>query len=193
MVLPKKNKYTFDEYLDFERQSSIKHEFINGKIVEMAGGTGNHGIIAANMVAELKFSLKEKEKQYFVLGSDLKIRIEAVNEARYLDALVICEKLEYYDNRKDVILNPLLIVEVLSPGTQKYDRSTKFDEYKTISSFKEYVLISQKMPYVSTYYREEEDLWRIKTTMNKQASVYLRSIDVEISLDDIYDGVQFED
>lgn len=132
MIHTKKHKYTFEEYLDFERQTSEKHEFINGNI-------------------------------------------------------------EYYDNRKDVILNPLLIVAVLSPGTEKYDRGTKFDEYKTIPSFKEYVLISQKMPYVSTYFKEDTELWRIKTTMNKEATVYLRSIDLEISLKDIYDGLQFED
>jgi Uma2 family endonuclease len=193
MITAKKKRFTFQEYLDFERASSEKHEFIDGKILKMAGGTGNHGIIAANIVAELKFALKQKDKKYFVLGSDLKIRIEAINQARYPDALVICEELEYYDNRKDVILNPLLIVEVLSPGTQKYDRGAKFDEYKTIPSFIEYVLVSQKMPYVSTYFREEEDLWRIKTTMNKKASVYLKSIEAELNLEDIYDGVNFED
>ena len=80
------------------------------------------------------------------MGSDIKIAIEAFTHFRYPDAVVICEKIEYYGNRKDVIVNPLLIVEVLSSGTESIDRGVKFDDYKTLSSFKEYVLVSQQSP-----------------------------------------------
>ena len=181
--------YAVEEYLQLEECAEDKHEYLNGKIDKMPGATGIHNIIVANVITALNIALKKREKKYIVIGSDMKIRIEAFNHIRYPDAVVVCEKLEYYGNRQDVIVNPLLIVEVLSDSTAEFDRGIKFEEYKTLSSFREYVLISQRMTYVTTYFREEDELWRIHNTTNPQDIVDLRSLECRLALQDIYEHI----
>jgi Uma2 family endonuclease len=184
-------KYTLSDYFELEEAAEEKHEFLNGKIVDMPGGTGPHNLISANMITALKIALKPKQSTFLVMGSDMKIVIEAFNRVRYPDAVVVSEYLDYYGGRQDVITNPLLIVEVLSDGTEKVDRGPKFEEYKTLPSFKEYVLISQQLPYITTYFREEDDLWRIRSISDLGGSVFLRSLDCTLSLSDIYEHIDF--
>ena len=194
MTVPVPNRvFSISDYLAFEEQSERKHEFLDGRIVPMPGATGIHNLITVNITTALKIALRKLERKYLVMGSDMKIQIEAFNHFRYPDAVVVCEKLEYYRDRKDVIVNPLLIVEVLSEGTEKQDLGVKFDEYKTIPSFQEYLLVSQKRPYVSVYQREEQDLWRIKTILDPQAEIQLRSIGCTLSVTDIYEDISFEE
>ena len=191
VVVTSESLYTPEEYLYREERSKSKHEYVNGKIIPMPGASVPHNLITVNVITALKSFLKKGEKKYFVMGSDIKIGIQAFTHFRYPDAVVVCEEIKYYGSRTDVIINPLLIVEVLSTGTESVDRGVKFDDYKTLSSFKEYVLISQEKPYVSTYFREEEDLWRTKVVEDLEASVNLRSIGCEIALTDIYDQIEF--
>ncbi|MDX1941310.1 MAG: Uma2 family endonuclease [Saprospiraceae bacterium] len=184
--------YTHDEYLALEERAEGKHEFVNGKIIEMSGASAPHNLIAMSIGSALKVALRGREKKHFVMGSDMKIRIEAINQTRYPDALVICDKLEFYKKRTDVITNPLLIVEVLSRSTEDFDRTLKFEEYKFLPSFKEYVLIHQDRPFVTTYFREEEELWRVHTTMGTTENIYFKSIDCQLNMADIYEDIVFE-
>ncbi|MEM9888410.1 MAG: Uma2 family endonuclease [Bacteroidota bacterium] len=185
---------TLEEYLAFEAKSEGKHEFINGKIVEMPGATGPHCIAAVNIATSIKKALKDKKASYFVMGSDMKIYIEDIDQVRYPDAVVICDELIYHnDSSKMMLLSPLLIGKVLSPSTQEFDRTTKFEQYKHLPSFKEYLLVHQERPLVSTYFREEEDLWRIRSTKGLDQHVPLRSIEVELALEDIYEHIEFEE
>jgi Uma2 family endonuclease len=184
--------YTHDEYLALEERSEVKHEFINGKIIEMPGASAPHNLIAISMVTALKIALKNNPKKHFVMGSDIKIRIEPINQTRYPDAVVICDKLEFYKKRTDVITNPLLIVEVLSRSTEDFDPTLKFEEYKFLPSFQEYVLIHQDRPFVTTYFREAEELWRVHTTIGTTESIDLKSIDCQIALANIYEDIVFE-
>ena len=194
MVALKKivKNYTIKEYLKLERQSNRKHEFYNGKIKEEPGGTTNHNLIASNAITELNIALRNKDKEYFVLNSDMKIQIPEFNHFVYPDAVVICEKIKLYKGRNDVIINPLLVVEVLSPSTKKNDRGQNFLEYKTLHSFQEYLLLSQKQPWANVNYREEVNLWSDETVRSLEEVVYLKSIDVKIMLKDFYKGVRFE-
>ena len=183
--------YTFEEYLRREEKAVEKHEFYNGKIIRMPGGTDIHSEIATNVTTSIKLALRPLPKKFRVYNSDLKIRIEPMDAGVYPDALVICAEPEFWGNRRDVIINPLLIVEVLSPSTQAYDRLGKFELYKLLPSFKQYVSVNTDKYSVETRFQEETDLWRIKTETNVENAVILRSLGVSISMADIYEDIIF--
>lgn len=184
-------EYTFEEYLRREEKSVEKHEFYNGKIIKMPGGTDIHSEIAANVITSLKIVVRTLPKKFRVYDSNLKIHIEPTNTGVYPDALVICEEPEFWQDRRDVIVNPLLIVEVLSPSTQAYDRLGKFELYKLLPSFQEYVLVNTDTHSVETRFQEETDLWRIKTEKDIANVVNLRSLGASISMADIYENIVF--
>jgi len=182
-------QYTIEEYLAMEAQAQEKHEYYNGKVVRMSGGTDLHNEIAANIIAVLK----KKKEAYKLYTSDMKIQIEAFQHFVYPDAVVICKRPQFYKDRRDVIINPLLVVEVLSPTTEEYDRGMKFYKYRTLPSFQEYLLLRQDAIAATTFYREAEDLWRTSDIQGMDAHIHLRSIDADISLLDVYDGVNFDE
>ena len=186
-----KKRYSFEEYLKKEEKSVSKHEFLNGIIRPMAGGTLKHNKIALQVGAALLDLINESNQNLDVCNSDMKIFIPSANHGVYPDAVVVCEVPEYWNGRNDVILNPLLIVEVLSSSTEKYDRTDKFMEYKTIPSFKEYVLIKQDSPYVESMYREEPSLWRETIVTDLDESIFLASIGGAIALKKIYRNINF--
>ena len=183
--------YTFEEYLRREEKSVEKHEFYNGKIIKMPGGTAKHSEIAANIITSLKTVIRPLPRNFRVYTSDLKIRIESVDTGIYPDALVVCQEPIYWQGRHDVIINPLLIVEVLSPSTKNYDRLGKFELYKQLPSFQEYVLVNADKYAVETRFQEEPDLWRSRYAFNIDEKIMLNSLGVEISMADIYDNIDF--
>lgn len=180
------------EYLNQEEKSETKHEYFNGKVVEMPGETSYHNLIAARMITALTNAVDKKKQTYYVLSSDMKIYIPAFNAVVYPDAVVICEEMKYYEERNDVIINPLLVVEVLSPSTEAYDRSSKFLKYRTLPSFREYVVVRQDKPQITTFYREKPGIWHEGEAEGIDQEVYLASIDHNITLKKIYKGVTFD-
>ncbi len=182
--------YSIQEYLEREDASAEKHFFFNGNIVPMSGASFIHNTIAVNIMTALKIVLRANKQRYYVSNSDTKIRIESFNHFVYPDAVVVSDKPIYYQQRKDIITNPLLIVEVLSDSTEKHDRTIKFEEYCTLPSFQQYVLVAQHLPYVSTFYREAEDLWRRTNLQGMDQQLHLASLDVTLSLADIYEGIE---
>ncbi|MEY4904097.1 MAG: hypothetical protein RLZZ292_1912 [Bacteroidota bacterium] len=187
---PLKKVFSEAEYFDREERASQKHEFLNGKILEMPGGTSNHSLIATNITTALNNALEDRA-DCFVFNSDIKIQIPRYKSFVYPDALVVCEVVEYYEGRKDVIVNPILIVEVLSHGTSDYDKGDKFLKYKTLASFKEYVLVEQDEPSISTFYKQRTRLWEEDFADGLEASIYLKSIDVTLPLSKVYKKVIF--
>ena len=185
--------YTITEYLAMEEHASEKHEYYNGKICKMPGGKFNHNLIAANIITALNNELDKRQTEHVVLNSDMKIFIPHIIAIVYPDAVVICKKPVFYEKRRDVILNPLLIVEVLSPSTEVYDRTEKFSFYKQIPSFKEYVLVEQNMPFVTASFKIAEQTWRDSIAEGTEVYIHLQSIDCTIALSKIYKGVQFDD
>ena len=183
--------YTLEEYLRREEQAAEKHEFYNGKIITMPGGISVHSEISANMIGALKFEVRRLPRKFRVYTSDLKIYIESAHTGVYPDAVVICEVPEYWQKRRDIIVNPLLIVEVLSPRTQAYDKLGKFELYKMLPSFQEYVLINADTPAVETRFQEERNLWRIRTETDLQKSVNLHSLGISIEMGAIYEDIIF--
>ncbi len=185
-------KYSIEEYFATEAGAKEKLEYFNGKIRPMPGGTPLHNEIALKTGALLLELAKQLEKKYKVYNSDMKIWIESFQHFVYPDAVVVCEKPALYPGRKDIITNPLLIVEVLSPGTEAYDRNDKFLEYRAIPSFKEYVCLRQDAVEGVAFYREEESLWRESNAHGMEGVLPLRSLGVEFPLGKVYEEVELE-
>jgi Uma2 family endonuclease len=184
--------YTLAEYLRREERSEDKHEFYNGKIIKMPNAKFYHNLIAANIVRAIGNAADAVGKDYYVLGDGQKIFIEADNVAVYPDALVIFDAPQFYKGQESLVLNPIVVIEVLSPRTAAYDRTGKFDKYKKIPTFREYVLIEQNQFSVETRFQEEPDLWRHKTVTKPEDMLHLRALDLSISLADIYKKVVFK-
>ena len=184
--------YTLSEYLRREERSRELHEYYNGIITKLPMALGPHNIISANMATVLNMTFMAENKNYIVFNSQQLVYLPELNFGFYPDVLVVCETPQYYDKNEVLLINPVLIVEVLSRSTGKYDRTTKFDEYKTLDSFQEYVLINQKKCLVETRFKEEPDLWREKRYTEMSDSVLLKSLDCSINMQMIYRNVQFK-
>lgn len=193
LTISKEKIYTVEEYFAFEEARGEKYEFFQGKIRKMPGASTNHNLIAANTIFTIKAAIKKQQRKFYMMGSDSKIHIPKLKSFVYPDAVVIAEKIEHYNNHKDIITNPLLIIEVLSDSTRNYDLGGKFEKYQLIDSFKEYVLIEQQYPEIIAYHREEVDLWRVQRNDNlENGTIHLKSIDCTVALKDIYDMIEWE-
>jgi len=184
-----KEYYTKEEYLAFEEASPDKHEYERGRIISMAGGSVEHGIISGNMHSAMKVVLKQKGKPCKAISNDVKIYVENADSYVYSDAFAVCGDMERHHVKNDGIMNPVLVVEVLSPSTMKYDRGAKFRKYCTIPTFKEYVLITQDEPVVEVLFRDI-DFWRMTTTVGLEKSVKLNSLGIEIPMSLIYEDIE---
>ncbi|MEM6801710.1 MAG: Uma2 family endonuclease [Bacteroidota bacterium] len=173
--------YTYEAYLAVEAESELKYEFHDGMITAMAGGTPEHGIIASNFIQSLP-----KFDSCTIFSSDVKIHIQSSNRTFYPDASIVCGDYQRSEKDKNALVNPILILEVLSESTAAFDRGAKFSNYRKISSLREYVLISQDEAMVDTYFRTESGLWEIKTILGLETEVELKSVNCKISMRDIY-------
>lgn len=192
LVLKKQNnprRVSLETYLDKEANSLEKHEFYNGKIVRMPGAKAVHNQIAAQFTSALIVALEDIKPNHIIYNSDMKIYIPLFNHAVYPDAVVVCEAPEYWNGREDMILNPILVVEVLSNSTEDYDRGNKFMKYKTLDTFKEYVSVRQDKYQVETWHREAPGLWRETIEEDKTKDIKLASLGISISLSKIYKNV----
>ena len=180
-----------EKYLIKESKSEVKHEYYNGNIRKIPESSYNHNLIALQFSSAILVEVEKQQKPYQVLNSDQKIYIPRLNYILYPDAVVVYQKPEFWNGRKDVLSNPILIVEVLSPSTEKYDRNDKFMCYKNIPSFKEYVLVRQDIPEVMSMWQMEPKLWKETMVEGMEARIHFASIGIEISLEKIYRNVEF--
>lgn len=182
-------RFTLAEYLALEESSPEKHEFYNGEIFAMAGGSPRHNRIALNCGGELREKLRGKPCEPFL--SDQRIRISKAGISTYADASVFCDGLKTAPEDRHGATNPRVIIEVLSPSTENYDRGQKFLFYQNIESLQEYVLISQHEPRIDHYIKQDTGSWWLKIIMGIDERLSLTSIGVEIALRDIYERVEF--
>ena len=182
--------YSYQEYLEIENNSDQKWEFHDGFITAMAGGTPEHSQISVNITRAFGNAIESAKKPCITYGSDLKIHVEASRRSFYPDASVVCEKPERAENDKHAIVNPILVLEVLSDSTAEMDRGTKFTHYRKIPTLKEYVLVSQTEAKVDTYYRLDSGAWEIHTIEGVESVVKLKSLGVDISMQAIYFQVE---
>ncbi|MBK8627706.1 MAG: Uma2 family endonuclease [Saprospiraceae bacterium] len=188
----KLKEHTLEYYLQREEKAKFKSEFYNGKIIKMAGATTNHNQISAQITSCLITRTKRLENKYKVYNSDQKVFIPSKNSVFYPDALIIADKPEFWHQRKDIITNPLVVVEVLSPSSKPYDVFEKFHLYQELPSFCEYIIISQSEVAIEQWYRKDIDTW-VKSEMNAlDQFLKMPSLSIEIPLSEIYDDIEFE-
>ncbi len=177
-------------YLHLERQAEVKSEYINGQIYAMAGASRRHNRITFNVAALIHAQLRNGPCEGF--ANDMRVKIAAANVYTYPDIVVACGEAEYEDAELDTLLEPTLIIEVLSDTTEKYDRGKKSSYYQQIESLQEYVLISQDVARIECYTRLADHRWMLTPVITLEADVSLASIGCVLPLADIYARVQFE-
>ncbi len=161
-ALPKRKKYTPAEYLALEEKAEYKSEYVDGYIFKMAGGTEAHIQISFNMTKLFADKLRGKCRAY---QSEMKVWVDEIGTFFYPDVTVVCGERKFYKNRRDAVVNPILLIEVLSESTTDYDKNDKFFTYQHIESFQEYILISQHRPAVQQYLRQADETWKYKATI----------------------------
>jgi Uma2 family endonuclease len=174
---------TEEQYLEIERHADLKSEFHDGRMFAMAGGSPNHAVLSGAVIALLYPQMPPGCR---VFSSDLRIKVAAAGLYTYPDCSVICGELETFGDQKDVVLNPLLIVEVLSPSTEGYDRGKKFELYRTIPSFQEYLVVHQDRRHVEHYSKQDDGSWLLRDHVGVDGSVAIARLGIHISLADLY-------
>ncbi|MEO0350603.1 MAG: Uma2 family endonuclease [Cyanobacteria bacterium P01_A01_bin.15] len=181
--------YSPEDYLEREALATFRSEYHDGKLVPMTGGSTNHNQIIINLVAFLKFSLKGKAYRQF--AGDVRLWMPAVHRYTYPDLMIVQGEPVYHDGRTDTIVNLTIIIEVLSKSTQDYDHGDKFNAYRTISSFQEYVLVDQYGQHVEHYVKTAEKRWSFREYDTRDQQLSLEKTPFEISFADLYDEVDF--
>ena len=183
-------RITPQEYLIRERQASTKSEFYRGEVVEMVRSTANHSLIAANFMGEAGNALKGRPCTVF--NSDLRVQVQATGLYTYPDATIVCGEQIFDDDHRDTLLNPTVIVEVLSDSTEKYDRGKKSNHYRQIKSLKELILIAQDRPQVERFTRQPNGDWLFHEQTELSAEFELKSLGISVAMSELYRGVKFE-
>jgi len=184
-------RFTATEYLSMERAADMKHEFAFGEIYAMSGASARHVSIVSNIVGELRNQLRPRPCQ--VYSTDLRLSVNAIQRYTYPDVMVVCDKPQFLDKELDTLLNPDLIVEVLSESTRNYDRGDKFQQYRGIPSFREYLLVDQAKAHVERYSKQSDGTWSLWETDDMNASIELDSVGAKLPLNEIYFKIDFED
>lgn len=189
-ALTKKKKYTPEEYLALEEQAEYRSEYDNGEITAMSGGSFKHAQITANLGRNIGNKISG---DCSTLTTDMRVQVENYRKFYYPDVLVICGKPAFYEKRNDTVVNPVLIVEVLSDSTESKDRGEKMLAYRTLNSLREYVLVSQDRPIVEQYTKTADGNWIHKATIGLKSGVRFESVEIELTLEEIYHRVEFEE
>lgn len=180
-----------EEYLALERQADYKSEYFDGVVYALAGASERHNLITLNAATDLVFQLRGRPCRAY--SNDMKVRLPDSRKFFYPDVVVVCGQPQFHDERTDAILNPLLIIEVLSESTEAFDRGGKFQAYQRLESLQEYILISQNRPLIEQYVRQSEEVWKYTAAIGLESSLSLPSIECTLNLSTVYDKVTEND
>ncbi|MCB1193809.1 MAG: Uma2 family endonuclease [Leptospiraceae bacterium] len=179
--------YTEQDYLAMERKAEFKSEYYAGEVFAMAGAKEMHNLIVTNLIREISLFLKKKPCR--VYPSDMRVKVSETGLYTYPDITIVCGKSEFLDKQTDTLLNPHIIIEVLSDSTESYDRGKKFQLYRSLPSLEEYILISTSNRKVEKF-RRENGYWKL--TESQEGKLFLiETIEYNLDLDEIYDKVEF--
>jgi Uma2 family endonuclease len=179
---------TETEYLERELVSTIKHEYYAGEIFAMAGGSEAHNLIASNVNASIYAQIRGRGCRIY--PSDMRIKIVNTGLYTYPDVTIVCGMPEFANmTKRDTLLNPTIIIEILSPSTERYDRGVKFQNYRTIETLQEYILIAQNKYYIERYIRQERNTWLLTEAIGIDSAIGLESIQCTLALADVYELV----
>ncbi len=182
-----KTHYTEADYFEFERTSFGRWEYVSGEIRELKSGTATHGAIATNLICSLGNTLTPQGIRVYLFNMMVHTG-DGVNT--FPDVAVVSGAREYYSDRDTVIQNPELLIEVLSPSSESYDRGGKFDHYKTIASLQDYLLVDQHQARLELCSRRDET-WKSQSVTGRESSIYLPSVSVDLALSDVYATIEF--
>jgi Uma2 family endonuclease len=182
MVALPKHYWTVEEYLAFERASDQRHEYYDGEIFDIVGGTSNHSLIIGNAYHSLRNQLDNTS--CLVYTSDMRVKITS-SLYTYPDISVVCEPPQFEDKQQDTLVNPVLIIEVLSPSTEQYDRGKKFEHYRRLASLRDNVLISQTRPHIEVFSRQSDTAW-LFSEVTPHSSIELPSIRCTLGFSEAY-------
>jgi Uma2 family endonuclease len=190
MIASREQKhYTVTEYLELEVNSETRSEYRNGEIIEMTGGTPNHNGISGNLYIILSLALKRQ--LYRIFHVDQRLSIPDRNLYTYPDVMVVETPLQLKEGRTDTLVNPCFVAEVLSKSTQDYDRTDKFAAYRTINSFREYLLIDQYRNHVEHYVKTAPHQWLFSEYDEPSSTIYLNTFELQLQIADIYENIDF--
>lgn len=178
-----------EEYLELERRAEYKSEYSDGTMVAMAGGSERHALLISNLFIELGQQLKPRKCRIY--SSDLRLRVSATGLYTYPDVMVVCGPPEFADDRRDTVVNPVVIIEVLSDSTKNYDRGEKFRHYRGLKTLTEYVLVDQDSIHIEHFVRQSDGRWVMTEIDSPDAFLQLSSIECTVPLADVYDKVEF--
>ncbi|MGD9563917.1 MAG: Uma2 family endonuclease [Pyrinomonadaceae bacterium] len=201
-TLPKSKQqyYSVEEYLEIDRATGERWEYVNGRIYQMAGESGEHGDISTNLAIEIGSQLKGKDCR--VRSKATKVRSGSVSKGNqlmkgmfsYPDIVVICGEPEYHDKFRDIVLNPKVIIEILSDSTEKFDRTEKFTRYRMFNpTLTDYILVSQDEPLIEQFVRQDDETWKLYTFVGLDKIFPIESIECELRLTEVYDRIEFSD
>ncbi|WP_394753492.1 Uma2 family endonuclease [Crenothrix sp.] len=182
----KQTRYSAEEYLTLERNAPYKSDFHNGEIFAMTGASRKHNLVSGNIYRELSLQLKKRRCEAYM--SDMRVKAAKARSYHYPDIAVVCGRPEFEDAHADTLLNPTVLIEVLSPSTEAYDRGGKFAHYRKIASLCEYLLVTQDQPSIERYMRQG-DVWILSESVDIEASMSIESIGCTLNLREVYDKV----
>jgi len=180
-------KLSAEEYLALDRAAEFRSELLDGEMVAMSGGSMRHAKLGANVLGELHMALRGRECQAY--SSDFRVRVSATTYT-YPDATVVCGQPILADERQDILLNPTVIFEILSPSTERYDRGLKLQHYRRIESLRDYILVDQNQMRIEQYTRGDANTWTLRDYAGANATLTIESIGVSLALDRLYDRVE---
>jgi len=188
---PKTKSYiTPEEYLARERAAEYKSEYYNGEIFAFAGASLEHNTIVINLVLKLAPQLRKRNCEIY--SNDMRVKVNATGLYTYPDVVVVCGKPQLEDDERDILLNPIVIVEVLSPSTESYDRGTKFEHYRTIDTLSDYLLVAQDKIHIEHYVRQSDRSWLFSEYKSAEEKIQIASIGCELSVAEVYEKVECE-
>jgi len=184
------HRLTEVEYLEIERRSEYKSEFLDGEMFAMSGGSSSHSLIKCNLIRDMGTRLKGCP--CVVYDSDMRVKVQAAGLFTYPDVSVACGQVQFEDDRKDTFLNPTVIIEVPSESSEAHDRGKKFAIYRQLSSLREYLLVSQYKPHIEQYIRQDSGEWLLRDVGGLESKLSLPSIGITVDVAEIYYNVRFE-
>jgi Uma2 family endonuclease len=182
-IEPKRAKYTPAEYLTLERGAETKHEYVNGEIVAMAGASREHILITGNLTRLVNQALLDSDCETY--AAEMRVKVWRTGLYTYPDLVVACPPIQFEDAAVDTLLNPVVIIEVLSPSTEAYDRGRKFADYRRLASLREYILVAQDSPHIERFVRQG-DFWIFSERTGLDAVLEIAAIGCRLALRDIY-------
>ena len=189
MGMPIRRRVTPQEYLAIERSADRRSQYVDGEIYAMAGATRRHNLITLSVGSTLRLQLKGRPCEVYV--NDMRVKVSKPGMYTYPDVVVVCGMPQFEDDEMDTLVNPTVVIEVLSPTTEAHDRGDKAEHYRRLDSLKEYVLIAQDRPLVERYVRQPNDEWVFSEAYESDSMVHVSSIDCELRVSEIYSQIKF--